>query len=287
MATLPTHFDTHTHLDHAAFTDAWEVSIRRALEQGTWMVLIGSDYPSSVRAVDMAAQFGDGVYAAIGVHPLAFEQAEEPDVLAVNDFAPVDAFRELAAHPKVVAIGEVGLDFHNIRSALPEDELRRELVTHLQYEALDRFLELSREFCLPLILHVRGAENEMLQHLSAFEQRYSGFDARGIVHHFTGDWNQARRYIEAGFLLSCTGMLARSHTRHEAIRKIPLDKLVVESECPHLVPRATGEPRGEPAHLPNVLADVALVRRVALEEVSRATMRNAVRIFPRIIRTLA
>lgn len=287
MTTFPAHFDTHAHLDHAASTDAWETSIHRALEQGTWMVLIGSDYASSVRAVEVAAQFGAGVYAAIGIHPLVFAEMNPPDITAVDDILDVAAFRELAAHPKVVAIGEVGLDFGNQHSIAPQDELHHELVAHLQYEALDRFLELSAEFRLPLILHAHGALEEMLQHLSAFERRSPQFDSRGIIHHFTGDWNQARRYLGAGFLLSCTGLLARSHTRHETIRRIPLDGLVVESECPHLVSLESGEPRGEPAHLPNVLADVARLRRAPPEEVSRATARNAVRIFPRIIRTLA
>ncbi len=286
MTTLPQYFDTHTHLNHPADGGEREEILARALDAGMWMVIVGSDYASSVRALEIAEQFPQGVYAALGVHPLAFGREGAADIGAIDRLVDVEAFRELARHPKVVAIGEVGLDFHDLHLASGGDELREELVVHLQYEALERFAELSREFRLPLILHVRDAHDEMIRSLAALHRHSPGFDVRGIVHHFTGDWQQACRYLASDFLLSFTGLLARSHTRHELIKKTPLSKFVVESECPHLIPTVAGSVRSEPLYLPNAITGVAAIRGLGHEAVRQEIARNALRLFPKIVRSL-
>lgn len=283
---FPKYLDTHTHLNHPMYADEWERVAARALLAGTWMIVVGSDYPSSVRAVEIAESFPYGVYAAVGVHPLVFEREEKRDVTTIDQFVDVEAFRELATHPKVVALGEVGLDFHDLRIAHQEDELHREFILHLQYQALLRFLELSREFRLPLILHVRDAHDEMIRVLYEFDRKSKGFDSRGVVHHFTGDWKQAVRYLNADFLPSFTGLIARSHTRQEVIQKIPLTKLVIESECPMLVPQPVGMGRPGPEYLPSVIGQIAALKGASPDEVARVTTQNALRMFSRILRSL-
>ncbi len=266
----PTYFDTHTHLNHQLYNEDWPAVGQRALEAETWLIVVGWDFASSQRAIQIAEHFKEGVYAAVGLHP-----AHLPHSSALSNYRLVEAerFRELARHPKVVALGEVGYDFHD--SAISPT---------LQKYVFDIFLELAEEFRLPLILHARDAHQEMIKRLTDFNRASRGYDTRGVVHHFTDDWPTAVHYFNNHFLLSLTDLLARSHTRHQVIARAPLSQIVIESECPYLVSATSGPSRPEPSFLPEVISAIARLKQSSTIEVAQATTRNALRIFSKILK---
>lgn len=286
MAVLPRFIDTHSHLNHPDFADDWELAVRRALEANTWLIVVGTDYDSSVRAVEMAERFPFGVYAAVGVHPrLVYDEAKS-EMQAIDQVMNIEAFRKLVQHPKVVALGEVGLDYHHLVDPGTTDSKRRDREMKMQQDVLARFLSLSHEFRLPLIMHVREAHEELANLLHNFDLSTTGFDARGVIHHFTGTWEDASRYLHLNFLLSITGLLVRSRIRESVIKKIPLDRLLVESDCRHLTSEPTAPSCVEPEYLLSIIHQLAALKNVPADELAEATTRNALRIFSKIVRTL-
>ncbi|MBI4281178.1 TatD family hydrolase [Candidatus Uhrbacteria bacterium] len=229
MEDFPKLIDTHAHLTHSVFADDWRAVVNRALEQNIWMIVVGTDYASSVEAISFAEAFPRGVYAAVGFHPQGFSSEEKQGLMTVDQFVDFESFGDLLRHPKVVAIGEVGLDFHHLSEGHLSDPEHRSFIIQLQYEALDHFLEFSRQFRLPLILHARDAYPEMIQRLRRFDRTSRGFDSRGIIHHFTGHWPEAKSFLNLDFYLSFTGAIVRSRSRDEVIQKTPISKLVVMS----------------------------------------------------------
>lgn len=265
MAEFPKYIDTHCHLNHRDFKEDWYDVANRALEKETWMIVVGSDYSSSQRAVEIADHFPNGVYAAIGVHPL-HHKASPLEATASNGAFDLNAFQELAKHPKVVAIGEIGLDFHDCQ------------IQHSQQATFSNFLELAEELKLPIILHARDAYDKVLEYLAKFDS------LSGIIHHFTGAWSTADKFLHHNFLLSFTGFLARAHTRHEVIAKTPLAKMAVESECPYLVPEPVGIGRGDPAYIDGTVGTIAALKGIDQETAAREITRNVLRMFPKILR---
>lgn len=285
MPVFPFLIDTHTHANDLQFANEGYAVIHRALEAGVWIIIVGIDYESSAAAVSIAEQFSVGVYAAVGVHPLRHACNTESDIINTSKLVNFEAFRALVRHPKVVAIGEVGLDFHDIHHG-DFNASQQSRTAVLQYEIFSQFLELSREFRLPLLCHARDAHEEMIRLLHAFDQHTRGFDSRGIIHHFTGDWETALRYFNLDFLLSVTPMLSRSQTRDVIFKKTPLSKIVLESECPHLVDPSMSSGRIEPANLRALAGHIAALRGMTLEALARETTRNTLRLCSKILRTM-
>ncbi|MDP3985447.1 MAG: TatD family hydrolase [bacterium] len=282
---FPLLLDTHTHLMDPQYADDRRAIIQRAMAAKVWLIVVGTDYESSREAIAVAEQYSEGVYAAVGAHPLSLHGTADADGAARKKLIDFEGFRELLRHPKVVAIGEVGLDFHDLH--LPGvDSAQAAHRTALQYEALGQFLELSQEFRLPLLLHVREAHDEMIRYLSEFDRASRGFDSRGIIHHFTGSGEHAAKYIHLDFLLSVTPLLARSQTQELVFQKAPLSKIVLESECPYLTDPTTGSSRTEPAHLVTLAANMAAIRGISADEFAKETTRNALRLCSKILRTM-
>lgn len=277
MALFPEYIDTHSHLHHPDRGDEWEQVIPRALEEGTWMILVGQDYASSSRAIEIAREFPYGVYAAIGIHPAHLDQSE----ISPFNFG-MDAFRELAAHPKVVAIGEVGFDTRQVRNDLHEEQ-----VIHRQEEVLRQFAALAESRRLPLVLHAHGANDELLRFLSWFREEGGGLHLRGILHHFTGKPELAERFRALDVLPTFTGLMARSHIGNGLIRSVPQNDLLIESECPRLILDPAATPRPLPAHLPGAIGYVAALRGEAPHATRSIVTKNALRVFSKIFRSLS
>jgi len=242
--------DTHAHLDFSAFDADREAVIARAAAAGVrWIVNPGADLESSRRAVRLAQQH-EGVYAAVGVHPHE-AQACTPATLA--------ELRRLARQPKVVAIGEIGLDYYRDLSPRPA-----------QRQAFRQQLELAAEVGLPVLIHDREAHEDILAILS--ESR-----PRGILHAFSGDLRMAQRVIALGLYIAVGGPITYQNARvlPALLPALPADRLVLETDCPYLTPHPYRGQRNEPAYLRLVAERLAELRGVSFAEMARQTTENA------------
>ena len=252
--------DTHCHLDWKAFDpDRMEV-INRAVKAGVRrMITIGVDVPSSRRALEIAEQH-QTVYAAVGVHP--------------NDCAEFDAevllkVRALAQHPRVVAIGEIGLDYYWHK------------VDHsVQARAFQAQLELAAELNLPVIIHSRDAASDVVTLLETHVAR-QGARIAGTLHSYFDDLDIAWRVFALGFHIGVTGPITFKKSDHEReiVRQLPLDRMLLETDAPFLTPAPHRGQRNEPAYVRYVAEQIAQVRGLAVNEVARQTTRNAERLF--------
>lgn len=256
--------DTHAHLDFSKFDNDRQAILRRAWEAGVAaIVTIGVDLPSSQRAVALA-EAHEGVYAAVGMHPHDAKKLDG-EVLA--------RFREMGGHEKVVAVGEIGLDFY--RDLSPRDVQRRAFQAQLAWAArLDK----------PVVIHDRDAHDEVMEVLAGWAEGRRGtlLEGRlGVLHTFSGDLAMARRAVELGFYLSVAGPVTYKNARQlqEVVRALPLDRLLVETDCPFLAPHPHRGKRNEPAYVRLVAERVAALKGIPLAEVTRATTANAQRLF--------
>jgi len=248
-------FDSHLHLDDQAFAADREQTVARAREAGVvGMVTVGTGLDSCRVAVALAEQHRD-VFAAIAIHP--------QDAGGATD-GVMAALRVLAGHPKVVAIGETGLDF--VRETSPRDAQRRAFRAHLS---------LARACDLPVIIHCREAYPEVLSILD--DERAT----RVIMHAFSGSAEMAQQCADRGYGVSLAGPVTYKNARapREVARVVPIDQLLLETDAPVLTPEPHRGRRNEPAYLTHIAARIAEIRGQPVEEVAAATTANARRIY--------
>lgn len=254
---MPRLFDSHAHLDSNQFRGEIPGLLNRARGVGVErMVNIGFDGPSSRRSVELAKNHPE-IWAAVGYHP--------HDAKAYNDQAEAELGR-LLAEPRVVALGEIGLDFYRDLSPRP-----------VQREVFVRQIVLARRVNKPIVVHDREAHSEILETL----KREGAAQVGGVLHCFSGDWGMARACLDLGFYISMAGTVTYSsaHNLHEVARKVPFDRLLIETDCPYLAPVPHRGKRNEPAYVSLVAAKVAELRGAAFEEVAEASFINAGRAF--------
>jgi len=256
--------DTHAHLDFSQFDADRPSVIERAKATGVAAILnVGADLPSSQRAVALAEEY-DCIYAAVGVHP---HDAKKLDGAALAEL------RELAGHPKVVAVGEIGLDFY--RDLSPRDVQRRAFQAQLAWAA-----KLGK----PVIIHDRDAHDEVMDILAdwAVGLKASPLDGRpGVLHTFSGDLAMAERAMDLGFFISISGPVTYQNARQlpGIVRMLPLTHLLVETDCPFLAPHPHRSKRNEPAYVRLVAERIAALRNIPLDDLAEATTANARRLF--------
>ena len=249
--------DTHAHLEMREFNDDREDVIRRAREAGVeYIITIGTTVESSRDAVLLAEKF-DFIYAAIGIHP-----HEVKDIL----HPAYEMLRHLAKHKKVVAYGEIGLDYHYEHS--PRSDQKRKFRDMLRE---------ARELDLPVIIHDREAHEDTLQILS---EEWSP-DLGGVMHCFSGDLDMAKKLIEMGFSLSVAGPVTfpKSEALREVVRQIPIEHMLVETDAPYLAPHPVRGKRNEPAFVRHTAEAVAKIKGLSYEDVVRITGFNAMQLF--------
>ncbi len=249
--------DTHAHLDMSEFNSDLEVVLARAAQAGIKTILtIGIDLKSSRQAVELAQRY-PGVYAAVGIHPHDAEGATQEDISQLET---------LAKSPRVVALGEMGLDFYRNTSS-----------RDAQLRVFAWQLELANKTGLPIIIHCRQAVQDMLGILSRWSSESATVGPEGIIHCFNGDLTAVQSYIEMGFYLALGGYIGypSSLSFREIIRDIPLDKLVLETDCPFLPPQQYRGKRNEPAYTLLTLQVLADIKKLSVEEVASQTTANA------------
>ena len=242
--------DTHAHLNFNDFRNDFDEVIKRSLVEDIWMINVGSKYETSKRAVEIAEKY-NGIFAAIGLHPIHAED-EEFDI---------SRYRSLCQSNKVVAIGEIGLDY------LRDYKLFKEK----QEEVFLKQLGLAKELNLPIIIHCRMAHDDMLEILKDHQ-------LPGVIHCFTGTWKQAQRYLDMGFYLGINGIIYKMDLK-EVIKNTPLEKILIETDCPYLTPQQAGVERNEPIFVKYIAQDVAKIKNIDFQKVVNTTTQNARKLF--------
>ena len=251
--------DTHCHLDAHAFAGDLEVVMGRAAAAGVTQVIVPAlDLDSAGTILNLAEEY-EGLYVAVGVHPNS--------AAAWRD-EWIDDLYALAAHPQVVAIGEIGLDYYWDKTP-----------PATQHHAFARQLELAAKLGLPVIVHNRDAGADVLRLLA--ESPLAGTGRPGVLHSFSADWATAEKALDMGFYLGFTGPL--TYKKADDLRAIaaraPLDRILVETDSPYLSPEPYRGRRNEPAHVRLVAERLAELRGLSLAQIGRATTDNAVRLF--------
>ncbi len=274
--------DTHAHVNFNAFKkDAPEV-ISRALAENTWMILIGTNHKTSRQALDYANRYEQGVYASVGLHPIHLSKvlAEEENFKfkARGEEFNLDAYDKLARFEKVVAIGEIGLDHYHIDRTGDVDAAKKQ-----QKEVFIKQLRLARTLDKPVIIHCRDAHDDMVAVISKFrkenKQLFGENKPWGVVHCFTGDEDLAWKYFGLDLLISFTGVITFSNEWDDFIRKLSLDKFMIETDCPYMAPEPYRGKRNEPMHVKYIAEKIAEVKNLSLEKVADITTKNARKFF--------
>ncbi|MFJ8248116.1 TatD family hydrolase [Peribacillus asahii] len=250
-------FDTHVHLNAEQFEEDLTEVITRAQEAGVAnMIVVGFDRPTITKAMELVETY-DFLYAAVGWHPV--------DAIDMTD-ADLEWIESLAAHPKVVAIGEMGLDYYWDKS--PKE---------IQMEVFRKQIRLAKRVRLPIIIHNREATADIITILREEEASLVG----GIMHCFSGSVETAKECLEMNFYISLGGPVTFKNAKKpkEVAAEVPLDRLLIETDCPYLAPHPFRGKRNEPAYVKLVAEQIADIKQVSVEEVARITTENAKKIF--------
>ncbi len=250
------YFDSHAHLDDAKYDTDRESVIEEMKTGGVSLCMnIGADMESSKRSIELAEKY-PFIYAAVGVHPHDTDGMTEKDI---------DRLREMSKHPKVKAIGEIGLDYYY------DNSLREN-----QKKWFIRQMELSQETGLPFIIHDRDAHGDCMEILKKFDIKKTG----GIMHCFSGSPEMAKELIKLGMVIAVGGTLTFKNAVKavETVKEIPIEHILIETDSPYLAPVPHRGKRNTPAYVGLVAEKIAEIKGITAEEVARITKENAMRV---------
>jgi TatD DNase family protein len=250
-------FDTHVHLNAEQYNEDLQEVIERAQSEGvSTMVVVGFDRPTIEKALQLCEAY-DFLYASVGWHPV-----DAIDMTAED----LEWLKELSSHPKVVALGEMGLDYYWDKS--PKD---------IQKEVFRNQIRLAKEVNLPIIIHNRDATADIVQILKEEDAKEVG----GIMHCYSGSVEIAMECIDMNFYISLGGPVTFKNAKKpkEVAEAVPLDSLLIETDAPYLTPHPYRGKRNEPAYVKLVAEQIAELRGMSFEEVAEATTKNAKKLF--------
>ena len=285
---MPKYIDIHAHTNFIAFDADRDEVISRALENDTWVVNIGTQYDTSKKAAEMTNEYGEGVYACIGLHPI-HTSASYHDESELGDDAKEftsrgeifdkEKYKELASLGKVVGIGECGLDYYHLN----EDGIEK------QRKAFIDQIELSNELGLPLMLHVRNNPEDKNRnaYFDVYEliKKYSTLEKiKGVSHFFAGSVEDMKRFVEIGVMVSFAGPITYKPKPeicdYEAvIKETPLDMILADTDSPYVAPVPHRGGRNEPMYVKDIIAKIAQIKGLNEESVSSQIVLNAKRLF--------
>lgn len=265
------YFDAHTHVNFVAYDGDREETIARAKDAGVGMNCVGTQFDTSQAAVDIARNY-DNVWATIGLHPIhtskSYHDEKElgeggKEFTSRGEQFDSSAYEELGKDPRVIAIGECGLDYYRV------DESTKDV----QIENFVAQIELANKLQKPLMLHIRSAYDDALEVLKAHAK------VKGDVHFFAGDWSVAKKFLGLGFTLSFTGVITFAREYDEVVKNAPLDMILSETDAPYVTPAPNRGKRNEPAYVAYVVKKIAEIRSEDPEKVSAQLLENVRRIF--------
>lgn len=275
-------FDSHSHPHFAAYREDSDEVIRRALDNGIQMLLVGTHAATSKATVECAERY-DGVWAAIGLHPVHvtdgyFDPNEDAHPTSEKidggfrrraEVFDAEFYRALAqSSKKVVAIGETGLDYYRLEGS----DAEKEDIKALQRKTFVAQAELAGELGLTIVVHCREAHDDAFEILKQAKQKYPYL--RVIIHCFTGKPEEAERHLTLGAFISFPGIITFARDWDDFIKRAPLDRLLVETDCPYLTPVPFRGKRNEPAYVEYTARKMAEIRNQPFEEVAKATFEN-------------
>lgn len=264
--------DIHAHLNFAAYDADRDEVIKRALNSGTAFINVGTQNATSRACVDLADKYETGVYAIVGLHPIhtsaSFHDEEElgeggKEFASRGEIFDAAAYREFLKHPKVVGIGECGLDYFRSEPGGAEK----------QKAAFIAQIELANEFKKPLMLHIRDAYKDALEILASHSK------VKGDVHFFAGTLDEARAFLDLGYTLSFTGVITFAKQYEELVEFTPLDMIQAETDCPFVAPVPHRGKRNEPSYVSEVVSKIAAIKGQPVENVEKALLANARRVW--------
>ncbi|MGM0409865.1 MAG: TatD family hydrolase [Bacillota bacterium] len=250
-------FDTHAHLDFPRFDKDRDEVIKRAQNKGVKNIVnIGSNMTTSRNSVELSRRY-ENIYAAIGIHP------HDADTFNLNVSKKLN---KLADNDKVVAIGEIGLDFHYDNS--PREK---------QKQSFRAQLRLAKKLDLPVVIHTRDADKETLNIL----KDEKAIDIGGIMHCFASDKKMAKEILDLGFYIAFGGLITFKNLSNlrDVVKEVPLDRLLIETDSPYLTPEPHRGKRNEPAYVKFVAEKIAEIKGIAVEEVTKITTENAKKVY--------
>ena len=259
------YFDIHSHVTFKDYDQDLEEILSRMRDEKVGTITVGVDKATSEEAVRFAESH-EGFFATIGLHPTD---------TTTETFAASD-YKHLATHPKVVGVGECGLDFYRAKGDLAEEKKR-------QWREFEKQLEFALQYDLPLMIHCRPSKGthdaylELLPRLESEAKRSPKL--RGNVHFFVGNLEIARRFYDIGFTTSFTGVITFARDYDDIVKYAPLDMLLTETDAPFASPEPFRGKRNEPSYVKYVVSALARIRGTDAEEVRRATVQNALRVF--------
>jgi len=271
-------FDSHTHLNLVAFDKDREEIIRKTLEQGIFVINIGTCYETSKKAIEIAQQY-ENCWATVGLHPshtipMKIDKSElkiggKGDVSEAEVFNK--KFESLLKEPKVIAIGECGLDYSYLKDFSEKDQMQYKKIEEGEFR---KQIQAAKKYNLPLSLHVRDLYEKALIILE--EEKYKG---KAVFHFFAGKMNQAQKILERGFYLGFSGIITYSEIMNDVIKNAPLEKILIETDAPYVVPIPYRSNRNEPIYVKEVAKKIAQIKKLPLKEIEEATFKNTLRLF--------
>jgi len=278
----PKFFDAHGHLNFVAYKDDRDETILRSLDAGVWMNVVGTQKDTSRSAVGIAERYKEGVYATIGLHPIhtgkSYHDKEElgeegKEFTSRGEDFDFDYYRTLAQSSKVVAIGECGLDYYRV--ANDESHTRQE-------EAFRKQIELAVDVKKPLMLHIRNGVGR-----SAYSDAYkilADYDTqlttkKGNIHFFAGSWEEAESFVERGYYFSFGGVLTITHDYDSVVRKLPIERILSETDCPYVTPAPYRGKRNEPIYVIEIVKKIAEIRGEDFEFTQNQLAKNTISFF--------
>jgi len=269
-------FDTHAHYDDDWFDEDREALLRGLSSMGVGTVVnVGASMQGSRASAELASRW-PFIYASVGVHP------DDAPLMTEDDIAEL---RELAAAPKVVAVGEIGLDYGFDEETTEEERTRLKQIQHVWFR---RQLALAAELSLPVIIHSRGAEGDTLAVMREYAESFQKTAAHaarefrgGIIHCFSGSPETAEEYRKLGFLLGVGGVITFKNARRlpDVVAAAPMEQIVLETDAPYMAPVPFRGKRNNSGYLPYVVSRIAQIKGLSEEEVIRVTRANACRLF--------
>lgn len=272
--------DSHAHVNFNAYKNDGDEIIKKCLDNNVWVVNVGAEIRTSTRAVEYANRYDEGVYAIVGLHPIHVKLHDnnlpgetDNENIKYREKFDYQSYLELAKDKKVVAIGEVGLDYHHFEDGATD--LEKEKIIEKQKEILIEFIKLANEAGKPIIIHCWDAYKDLLEIL-----KECPVNKKGIVHSFIGSYKTAREFRELGFKLSFNGIITYSESYDKVLTDTPIEDILVETDCPYLTPSPLdkGE-RNEPMNVKYVIEKIAKVKEMEVEEVIKNVEKNTREVF--------
>ncbi len=280
------YIDIHSHVNFNAFDADRDAVIKRALDNDTIVINVGTQRDTSKKAVEMIAGYPENVYAIVGLHPIhtgaSYHDEKElgeggKEFTSRGEVFDKDTYREFLKHPKVLGLGECGLDYYRM-----DDESIEK-----QKAALIAQIELANEVNKPIMLHIRNnpkdkSKNAYFDALEILKEHMTfnpANGARGDVHFFAGGVEEAKAFLDFGFTMSFTGVVTFTTDYDEVLKFIPLDSIMTETDCPYVTPIPHRGKRNEPVYVREVVKKIALIKGLPEGEVADAIMQNAKRVF--------